>query len=95
MNEAHRTLDSLATGEIATIQEILDEPDGVDLEFRLLELGFEVGEDIQVIGRGPFGNPIACVSDGHIIAIRKQDAKRVVIADVDGAADGRAGEGGL
>lgn len=94
MNEAHRTLDNLAIGEIASIQEILDDPDGIDLEFRLLELGFEVGEDIQVIGRGPFGNPIACVSDGHIIAIRKQDAKRVVIGVIDSTIDDSRGEGG-
>lgn len=51
----------------------------MNLEFRLLELGLEVGETVEVLVVGPFGNPIALGFDGHIVALRKREAERIMV----------------
>lgn len=70
------SLDSLQPGQPATIVEL----DGDDASTRrLMELGLLPGQPIQLVGRAPFGDPIACLIRGVRIAVRAVDARRVRI----------------
>ena len=46
---------------------------------RLLDIGMIPGTEIFCAGRSPFGDPSAYLVRGKLIAIRKKDAKRIVI----------------
>jgi ferrous iron transport protein A len=71
------TLDTLRTGDSATIARL--DGDGIATH-RLMELGLLPGEPIAVLGRAPFGDPIAVLIRGTRIALRAADARRIAIA---------------
>jgi len=72
-------LDSLQRGQPATIVQL----DGDDAATRrLMELGLLPGEPIELIGRAPFGDPLAVLIRGTRIALRVRDARRVQIAPI-------------
>jgi ferrous iron transport protein A len=71
------TLDTLQPGDPATIASL--DGDGLATH-RLMELGLLPGEPIEVLGRAPFGDPIAILIRGTRIAIRATDARRIAIA---------------
>jgi len=69
----------MAPGGRGTVIEILAGDGEVDLEFRLLELGLEVGQEIVLLHVGPLGDPVALGFDDYIIAVRRQDAKKILV----------------
>jgi ferrous iron transport protein A len=71
------TLDTLQPGEPATIASL--DGDGMATH-RLMELGLLPGEPIEVLGRAPFGDPIAVLVRGTRIAIRAAEARRIAVA---------------
>lgn len=71
------TLDTLQPGEAATIASL--DGDGLATH-RLMELGLLPGEPIEVLGRAPFGDPIAVLIRGTRIALRRADARRIAIS---------------
>jgi len=71
------TLDTLRTGDSAKIASL--DGDGIATH-RLMELGLLPGEPIEVLGRAPFGDPIAVLIRGTRIALRAADARRIAIA---------------
>ncbi len=46
---------------------------------RLLELGMSVGTEIVCVGKSPFGDPMAFSVRGTDIALRRSDAKNIII----------------
>lgn len=46
---------------------------------RLLDLGFVPGTTIEAIRRSPFGDPTAYGVRGSVIALRREDADRIII----------------
>ncbi len=83
-----QTLGDLAIGEPAQIVEIVgqgadNQPgrvDGAELERRLLEMGFLEGEEVEILHEGPVGrDPIAVRLGGMIIAIRRFEARAVIV----------------
>ena len=83
-----QTLGDLAVGEPAQIVKIIgqgadDKPgriDEVELERRLLEMGFLEGEEVEILHEGPVGrDPIAVRLGGMIIAIRRFEARAVIV----------------
>lgn len=83
-----QTLGDLAIGKPAQIVEIVgqgadNKPGGVDgaeLERRLLEMGFLEGEEVEILHEGPVGrDPIAVRLGGMIIAIRRFEARAVIV----------------
>ncbi len=53
-----------------------------ELERRLLEIGFVEGGDVTVLHCGPVGrDPIAVQLGNMIVALRRQEAKAVVVED--------------
>lgn len=60
----------------AVIQDLQGDP---ILLARLRELGFIRGEEVLIVGRAPFGEPVLVEIRGATVALRKQEAKCVVL----------------
>jgi ferrous iron transport protein A len=73
------TLDQLKAGTRAIIREI-DGDDGVSV--RLLEIGLTEGEEIEVVGFAPFGDPIEFRVRGYRISLRANEARRLQVERV-------------
>ncbi len=52
---------------------------------RLLDLGFVPGTAVQGVRRSPFGDPTAYMVRGSIIALRGEDADRIIVGLVGGS----------
>jgi len=65
--------------------------DGDDaISRRLMELGFIEGAVVEVRHRAPlFGDPIAVMVRGMLVALRRYEAERVVVAEDIGSAGQR------
>jgi ferrous iron transport protein A len=70
------TLDQLKAGTRAIIREI-DGDDGVAV--RLLEMGLTEGEEIEVVGFAPFGDPIEFRIRAYRISLRANEARRLQV----------------
>jgi ferrous iron transport protein A len=70
------SLDRLKAGTRAIIREI-DGDDGVAV--RLLEMGLTEGEEIEVVGFAPFGDPIEFRVRGYRISLRANEARRLQV----------------
>ena len=68
------SLDRLPVGGRGTILSLSGD-DAVAI--RLLELGLLPGEDVQVLGYAPLGDPIAIQVRGTRLALRRKDAGRI------------------
>jgi ferrous iron transport protein A len=67
------TLDRMAKGALARIASIDAAP---DLEAKLREIGFAEGDEVEMLGRGPFGGqPLAVRLNRRIIALRTVEAR--------------------
>jgi ferrous iron transport protein A len=73
------TLDQLKAGARAIIREIAGD-DGVSV--RLLEMGLTEGEEIEVVGFAPFGDPIEFRVRGYRISLRANEARRLQVERV-------------
>jgi ferrous iron transport protein A len=74
-------LSALPRGRTARIVAVGDAvgSDG-DLELRLLEIGFEEGKEVEVLHAGPIGgDPMVIRVDRTNIAIRRSDARAVIV----------------
>lgn len=71
------TLDSLTEpGQRACIRDV----DGDDaIAVRLMEMGLTEGEEIELIGFAPLGDPIEYRLRGYRISLRATEARRVLI----------------
>ena len=50
-----------------------------ELKIRLLDLGIIEGTNIEVLYKGAFGDPIAYLIRGAIIAIRSEDGAKIQV----------------
>jgi ferrous iron transport protein A len=74
------TLDQLKAGARAVIREIHGD-DGIAV--RLLEMGLTEGEEIEVIGFAPFGDPIEFRVRGYRISLRANEARRLQVETLE------------
>jgi ferrous iron transport protein A len=70
------TLDQLRVGDRATIVDVSGQ-DGVAV--RLLEMGLTEGEEIEVIGFAPLGDPIEFQVRGYRLSLRANEARRLQV----------------
>lgn len=70
-------LSSLEKGETAAIVGFSEKGPGI-LD-RLFELGFVNGSEITADGKAPFGDPLIYTIHGGKLALRKEDAKHVLV----------------
>jgi Fe2+ transport system protein FeoA len=70
------SLDQLRLGERARVQSLLGE-DGITQ--RLLEMGLLEGEEVEVIGFAPLGDPIEIRLHNYRLSLRRSEASRVIV----------------
>jgi ferrous iron transport protein A len=68
------TLDKLAVGQRATILDVAGDD---AIAVRLLEMGLTEGEEIEVLGFAPLGDPIEFLVRGYRISLRASEARRL------------------
>ncbi|MCB0728732.1 MAG: FeoA family protein [Ignavibacteria bacterium] len=71
-----KTASDLKIGEKAIIKDI---DNSHFSSHRILEIGFTPGQEIQLVSSPLFNDPIALMIRGSIIAIRKSDARCIII----------------
>lgn len=70
-----RSLDNIDIGKTATVTAI--ELDG-GIKQRLRDIGITEGASVECVGISPLGDPIALLVGGTVVAVRKQDCKRII-----------------
>lgn len=68
--------DELQPGERGRIVEISGE-DAITV--RLMEMGLTDGEEIELIGRAPLGDPLEFAIRGYRLSLRAEEARRISI----------------
>ena len=51
-----------------------------NLRRRFLDLGFSVGNKVIPAFKSPSGNPIAYIVRGTVIALRNEDAEKIIVS---------------
>ena len=74
------TLDTLSQGQRAVIKDV-DGDDAVSV--RLMEMGLIDGEEIELLGRAPLGDPLEFLVRGYRLSLRSAEARRISIVRVD------------
>lgn len=81
------TLDQLKLGERGTVQAVT----GTDAVVqRLYEMGLLEGEEVEVLGFAPLGDPMEIRLRDYRLSLRRQEAARVQIAPTSASASDRA-----
>ena len=70
------TLDQISQGTRARIRDVTGDD---TLAVRLMEMGLIEGEEIELIGAAPFGDPLEFSVRGYRLSLRKNEAQRVVV----------------
>jgi len=69
-------LNELKERDIAVVEDIA----GTDsVAMRLMEMGIIPGEEIEMIGRAPLGDPLEFRISGYQLSLRKSEAARVTV----------------
>jgi Fe2+ transport system protein FeoA len=72
-----RTASDLKFGEKVTINEIdISNPS----HQRILEIGFTPGQEIELMSKSAFNDPIALSVRGTLIAMRKKEADCIIVS---------------
>lgn len=74
--ENERDMSSLTVGESATVSAFSS---SCSLYRRFVDLGFVPGTRVECVGKSPMGDPVAYRVRGKCIAVRKTDAKGILI----------------
>jgi ferrous iron transport protein A len=73
------SLANLKPGQKATITAI----DGQDaLSQRLMEMGLIPGQEVQLLGIAPWGDPLEIWLQSYRLSVRKAEARRVLVQDI-------------
>lgn len=76
MKENVLSLNSLPIGRHGRVQSLLS--DGKERR-RMLDLGLVQGTMVEAVQKSPSGDPIAYFIRGAVIALRDEDAKKIII----------------
>lgn len=80
ISENLKSVADMMTGDTALITSVGD--DCLDVHchcLRLMELGFTPGQEVTVVAKSPFKDPLAVSVRGTIIALRKSEAECIKI----------------
>jgi ferrous iron transport protein A len=76
----NRSVAELECGETAVIRSVGNDCLDVDCHcLRLMELGFTPGQEVTLIAKSPFKDPLAVSIRGTIIALRSREAECIKI----------------
>lgn len=76
-----KQLCSLAVGKGATV---INNTSCGSIRRRLLDIGLTEGTYVKCLFKSPFGDPTAYKIRGAVIALRKEDSKKIIIAENSG-----------
>ncbi|NMB07672.1 MAG: ferrous iron transport protein A [Tissierellia bacterium] len=76
MNENLLTLNQLPIGSIGKVKQLT--LDGI-IRRRMLDLGLIHNTNIKSLGKSPFGDPIAYEIRGATIALRSEEASKILV----------------
>lgn len=76
MNENLLTLNQLPIGSIGKVKQLA--LDGI-IRRRMLDLGLIHNTNIKSLGKSPFGDPIAYEIRGATIALRSEEASKILV----------------
>lgn len=80
MRNKNKSLADLGCGECAVICAIRgDHLADTSTCTRLLEIGFTPGQEVKVIAKSPFRDPLAVSIRGSVFALRRHEAQCVII----------------
>jgi Fe2+ transport system protein FeoA len=71
-----QTLASVSKGQKFNVQHIVNSV----LTTKLLEMGLFVGQEVEVLFKAPFGDPIAVNVGGYILSMRLNEASLIEVA---------------
>lgn len=74
------TLAQLTVGQRARIVEVIG--DGA-VSVRLMEMGLTDGEEIELLGRAPLGDPLEFLIRGYRLSLRKTEARCVEVEPLE------------
>ncbi|MCK9268476.1 MAG: ferrous iron transport protein A [Alkaliphilus sp.] len=80
MNKTHLPLFEVNVGSEAKVSELLSM--GLSRR-RMLDLGLIPGTIINVIRKSPLGDPVAYNIRGALIALRKEEAKQILVSKIN------------
>ncbi|MGN0741725.1 MAG: ferrous iron transport protein A [Candidatus Fimadaptatus sp.] len=82
-------LSDLQPGQRATVRQLTTEG---GMRRRLMDIGLREGAAVECVGRSPWGDPVAYLICGALIALRREDCAGIWIGPTDGrrSADGDA-----
>ena len=70
------TLDQIPCGKSARICDVTGDD---TLAIRLMEMGLIEGEEIELLGAAPLGDPLEFSIRGYRLSLRANEARRVVV----------------
>lgn len=70
------TLDQISRGSVARICDVTGDD---SLAVRLMEMGLIEGEEIELLGSAPLGDPLEFSVRGYRLSLRAVEARRVVV----------------
>ena len=73
---SYYTLTELKEGEMAKVERLLSTG---SIRRRLQDLGFISGTSIKCLQKSPGGDPVAYKIKGAVIALRSEDANKIII----------------
>ena len=73
-----KTLNNLQPGDIATVQDIT--ATGSERR-RMLDFGLVSGTVVKALHKSPSGDPVAYFIRGAVVALRSEDAAKILIGD--------------
>lgn len=76
MNEKYLTMNTLPIGEKATVMQLNLKG---DLLRRIIDIGMIKGTTVEALCRSPSGDPTAYSVKGSVIALRSEDAEKIIL----------------
>lgn len=70
------SLNKLEIGEMGTVKKLLSR--GIERR-RMLDLGLVKGTKVEALQRSPSGDPVAYFIRGAVIALRSEDASKIIL----------------
>ena len=71
-----QTLATVQKGQIFCVQQVINST----ITAKLVEMGLYVGQEVEVLFKAPFGDPIAVNVGGYVLSLRLNEASLIEVA---------------
>lgn len=70
-----KTLADVSIGELVKVNALTQSP----VSSKLLEMGLYIGQEVEILFKAPFGDPIAVNVGGYMLSLRLNEANLVIV----------------